>query len=164
MLSIQNAELKDIPLIRDLCFKVWPQTYAGIISNEQIDYMLELMYSEQSLQKQMTEQHCQFILVYDGKEPVGFASFSETEPMIFKLHKIYILSGQQGKGTGKFVIDYIINEIKSKGATALRLQVNKRNKAKSFYEKLGFTVLYEFDFPIGNNFVMDDYLMEKKLM
>jgi ribosomal protein S18 acetylase RimI-like enzyme len=163
MLSIQHAELTDIPLIRELCLKVWPQTYEGIISNEQIEYMLELMYSEQSLQKQMTEQRCQFIFVYDDKDPVGFASFSETEPTVFKLHKIYILPGQQGKGTGKFVIDHIISRIKSKGATALQLQVNKRNKAKSFYEKLGFAVLYEFDFPIGNNFVMDDYLMEKKI-
>ena len=164
MLSIKNAGLKDIPLIRELCFKVWPQTYSGIISTEQIEYMLELMYSEQSLQKQMIEQDCQFIFVYDEQEPVGFASFSEAEPGTFKLHKIYILPNQQGKGTGKFVIDYIINEIKPKGAKALQLQVNKRNNAKSFYEKLGFVELYQHDFPIGNNYVMDDYVMEKKLI
>lgn len=164
MLSIKEATVKDIPLIRELCFKVWPQTYTGIISNEQIDYMLELMYSEKSLHQQMSEQQCKFIFVYDDNDAVGFASFSETSPSIFKLHKIYILPNQQGKGTGKFVIDYIINEIKTKGATALHLQVNKRNKAKSFYEKLGFTELYQFDLPIGNNFVMDDYLMEKKLV
>ena len=164
MLSIKEATVKDIPLIRELCFNVWPQTYTGIISNEQIEYMLEMMYSEQSLHQQMSEQQCKFIFVYDDSDAVGFASFSETSPSIFKLHKIYILPNQQGKGTGKFVIDHIINEIKTKGATVLQLQVNKRNKAKSFYEKLGFTELYQFDLPIGNNFVMDDYLMEKKLV
>ena len=61
------------------------------------------------------------------------------------------------------MIDHIINTIKAQNISALRLQVNKRNKAKDFYEKIGFTVLYEFDFPIGNGYVMDDYLMEKKL-
>ena len=163
MLSIKNAGLNDIPLIRELCFKVWPQTYKGIIPDEQIGYMLDLMYSEQSLQKQITEEHCHFIFVYDDDNAVGFASFGQTEPGIFKLHKIYILPNQQGKGTGKFVIDHIINEVRNKGALALQLQVNIRNKAKSFYEKLGFTTLYQYDFPIGNGWVMDDFLMEKKL-
>jgi ribosomal protein S18 acetylase RimI-like enzyme len=163
MLSIKNADIKDILLIRELCFKVWPQTYKGIISEEQINYMLDLMYSEESLQKQMIEQQCQFIFVYDDEEPVGFASFGKTAPGVFKLHKIYILPGQQGKGTGKFVIDHIIKEVKNKGGNVLQLQVNIRNQAKKFYEKLGFTTLYQFDFPIGNGYVMDDYLMEKKL-
>jgi len=163
MLSIQKASVEDIPLVRELCFKIWPQTYTGIISKEQIDYMLELMYSEESLKKQMIEDNCRFIFVYDDETPVGFASFGPTEPGIFKLHKIYILPDQQGKGTGKFVIDHIINTIKAENISVLRLQVNKRNKAKDFYEKIGFTVLYEFDFPIGNGYVMDDYLMEKKL-
>jgi diamine N-acetyltransferase len=45
----------------------------------------------------------------------------------------------------------------------LQLQVNRRNKAKSFYEKLGFIIIKEFDFDIGNGYVMDDYLMEKKI-
>ena len=163
MLSIKKAGVEDIPLIRELCFKIWPQTYAAIISKEQIGYMLELMYSESSLKKQMTEEGCRFIFVYDDERPIGFASFGQVEPGIFKLHKLYILPDQQGKGTGKFVIDHIISTIKAENISALRLQVNRRNKAKDFYEKIGFTVLYEFDFPIGNGYVMDDYLMEKKL-
>jgi diamine N-acetyltransferase len=163
MLSIKKAGVEDISLIRELCFKIWPQTYAAIISKEQIDYMLDLMYSEESLKKQMLEDNCRFIFVYHDERPVGFASFGPAEPGIFKLHKIYILPDQQGKGTGRFVIDHIINTIKAENISALRLQVNRRNKAKDFYEKIGFSVLYEFDFQIGNGYVMDDYLMEKKL-
>jgi diamine N-acetyltransferase len=164
MLSIRDADINDIPLIRELCFKVWPQTYSHLLTKEQIDYMLELMYSKASLERQMTEENCRFIFVCDNNEPVGFASFSEIEPAIYKLHKIYILQNQQGKGTGKFVLDYIINTIKPKGATALRLQVHRKNQAKSFYEKLGFTVILEFKFDIGHGYVMDDYMMEKKLL
>ncbi len=159
-LSIIPAAEDDIPLIRLLTNKIWPQTYSSIISKEQIDYMLEMMYSVQSLEKQM-RTGAPFIIVYDEGEPVGFASYGEISPNVFKLHKIYILPSQQGKGTGKFVIDYIIADIKNKGAAALQLQVNRRNKAKSFYEKIGFAVIKEFDFDIGNGYVMDDYLMEK---
>lgn len=164
MLSIRNAAIKDIPLIRALCFKVWPQTYSSLLSKEQVDYMLEMMYSEASLKKQMIDEDCRFIFVYDNDEPVGFASFSETDPMIFKLHKIYILQNQQGRGTGKFIIDYIIDTIKSEGATALRLQVHRKNKAIKFYEKSGFTILFEFKFDIGKGYIMDDYMMEKNLV
>ena len=162
MLNIRSASIKDIPLIRELTFKVWPQTYAAIISQQQIGYMLDLMYSEASLKEQMNDG-CRFIIVYDDKEPVGFAAYQETRPNTWKLHKIYILATQQGKGTGKFVIDHIVKEIQQLGATALQLQVNRHNKARSFYEKIGFTVIDEADFDIGNGYFMNDYVMEKKL-
>jgi diamine N-acetyltransferase len=162
LFSIKNASVDDVPLIRELTFKVWPQTYAAIISQQQIDYMLEMMYSEASLKKQMDEG-CRFIIIYDEKEPVGFAAYQEIKSTIWKLHKIYILTTQQGRGTGKFVIDHIIKEIEKEGATALQLQVNRHNKARSFYEKIGFTVIEEADFDIGNGYFMNDYVMEKKL-
>jgi diamine N-acetyltransferase len=158
--EIRNATAEDIPLIRELTYKVWPQTYAAVLSQEQIDYMLEMMYSPASLEKQMNDG-AQFIFVYDSTEPVGFASYQETEPSIYKLHKIYVLPSQQGKGTGRFVIDHIIAEIKNKNAKALQLQVNRNNKAKSFYERLGFVAIKEIKLDIGNGFFMDDYIMEK---
>ena len=159
--KIRRATSKDIPLIRDLCFKIWPQSYASILSKEKIDYMLEMMYSQVSLEKQMNDGS-QFIFVYDDEEPVGFAAYFEKTPSIYKLDKIYVLPSEQGKGTGRFVIDYIIGETRQKGATALQLQVNRDNKAKNFYEKLGFVVIDYQDFDIGNGFFMNDYVMEKK--
>lgn len=162
MHSIRNASVNDIALIRELTFQVWPQTYASIISQQQIDYMLDMMYSEDALRKQM-EEDCQFIIVYDNQQPVGFAAYQEIEPQLFKLHKIYILPTQQGKGTGKFAINYVAEEIKKMNGTALQLQVNRHNKAKSFYEKIGFTVLKEIDLEIGGGYFMNDYVMEKKL-
>ena len=162
MLSIKKATIQDIPLIRELCFRIWPQTYAPVLSQDRIDYMLEYMYSAASLQRQMA-QGSQFIFVYDDEEPVGYAAYFHKGHDIYKLDKIYVLPSQQGKGTGKFVIDYIINEIKQKGATALQLQVHRKNKARNFYEKLGFVIIEEKDFDIGQGFFMNDFVMEKKL-
>lgn len=162
MYTIRKATADDIPLIRELVYEVWPQTYASILSQEQIDYMLDKMYSPGSLQKQI-DAASQFILVYEGNEPVGFAAYFESAPSVYKLDKIYILLSQQGKGTGRFMIDHIIDEIRQKGATALQLQVNRHNKAKNFYEKLGFAIIEEKDFDIGQGFFMNDYVMEKQL-
>jgi ribosomal protein S18 acetylase RimI-like enzyme len=125
--------------------------------------MLDMMYSEAALERQMTKEGCQFIVVYENGNPVGFASYAETEPKRWKLHKIYVLQNQQGKGTGRFVIDHIITEIKKKDASSLFLQVNINNKAKSFYEKLGFAEVDLINLDIGNGFFMNDYIMEKNL-
>lgn len=169
MLSIIKASAVDIPLIRQLTFAIWPQTYSHLLSKEQLDYMLDMMYSSASLQKQMEEDGCIFIIVYDDGEPVAFASYAqhpadnESKPKIWKLNKIYILSTHQRKGTGKFIINYIIDEIKPKHAKALQLQVNRQNKAKDFYEKLGFKIIQTADFDIGNGYFMNDYVMELTL-
>lgn len=161
-MTIRKAYPADIPLIRDMAYKIWPQTYASILSKEQLDYMLNLLYSEKVLHEQI-EGNTEFVIAYDGVHPVGFASFSLIEPFVFKLHKIYVLTSQQGKGTGRFIIDQLLKGMKTKGAVALQLNVNRHNNAKSFYEKLGFVVVKEEDVDIGNGYYMNDYVMEKAL-
>lgn len=163
MFTVRKAYIADIPLIRELTFAIWPQTYAHLLGKEQIDYMLTMMYSPASLQKQMEEDGCTFIIVYDNHTPVAFASYSQIKPQVWKLHKIYVLASQQGKGTGKFIINYIVEEIKSFAAKALQLQVNRENAAQHFYKKLGFVVAEEADFDIGNGYFMRDYVMQLDL-
>jgi N-acetylglutamate synthase-like GNAT family acetyltransferase len=162
MFEIRHATINDIPAIRDLVFKVWPQTYAGILPQDKIDYMLDLMYSEASLKKQI-EGGSQFILIDNDSEAVGYAAYQGTGAGIFKLHKLYVLPSQQGKGTGRHMVDYIIDQIKKQGAKLLELQVNRANKARYFYEKIGFAIRESIDLDIGNGYIMDDYIMEKKV-
>lgn len=161
-MAIRKAYPADIPLIRDMAYKIWPLTYGSILSKEQLDYMLDLFYSEKELHEQM-EKHTEFIIVYDGVHAVGFASFSLSAPQLYKLHKIYVLPSQQGKGTGRYIIDQLEKAMKAKGATTLQLNVNRHNTAKSFYEKLGFAVIKEEDIDIGSGYFMNDYVMEKRL-
>lgn len=162
MFKIRDAGIADISLIRELTYQVWPQTYAALLSAEQIDYMLEMMYSESSLQQQM-ESGARYILVYENDTPVGFASFQHMESAVYKLHKLYVLPSQQGKGTGRYLLNHIIERIRPAGAAALQLQVNRNNTAKQFYEKMGFTAIKEIKLDIGGGYVMDDYVMEMRL-
>jgi hypothetical protein len=41
-----------------------------------------ILYNEQTLKKEM-KQGVEFIFVYDGPHPVGFASFSKTQPEVY---------------------------------------------------------------------------------
>lgn len=165
MITFHEGNIKDIPLIRELTFKIWPVTYGPILSREQIDYMLEMMYSPASLEQQMLEQGHRFVIAYESSQPAGFASFSrkDTDNAAYKLHKIYVLPGFQGKGVGKKLIDHIIQSILPVGAKTLELNVNRHNTAKTFYEKQGFEIVRTEDIAIGKGYFMNDYVMEKKL-
>jgi diamine N-acetyltransferase len=163
-LSLRFADIHDINTIGFLAQQIWPYTYKNILSADQLNYMMDLFYSPSSLKKQMKEDKHTFVLIEDTEGSLGFASFSKISASgIYKLHKIYVLPELQGKGIGKAMIDFIINHIKPIGATALQLNVNRHNKARSFYERLGFSVIHEEDIDIGNNFFMNDYVMEKKI-
>ena len=159
-LRLRTASERDVVLIRELAARIWPDTYRAIISPLQIDYMLGLMYSEKALLNQMKEGH-EFVIVSDGPEPIGFASISMIDKHSYKLHKLYILPGNQGKGVGRFVIEQLINAVIRKGGDRLRLNVNRNNSARIFYERLGFKQIAEEDIDIGNGYFMNDYVMEK---
>ncbi len=165
MITFHQGNIKDISLIRELTFKTWPATYGAILSREQIDYMLEMMYSPASLEKQILKQGHHFIIAYENNQPAGFASYSqkESDNAAYKLHKIYVLPSLHGKGVGKKIIDHIVQSILPAGAKTLELNVNRRNTAKTFYEKQGFEIVGTEDIPIGNGYFMNDYVMKKKL-
>ena len=56
MCLIRKASLEDIPLINEMAKEVFPATYHKILSAEQLDYMMEWMYSPKSLRQQIEEQ------------------------------------------------------------------------------------------------------------
>ncbi len=165
MIPVSKVDIESIPVIQDLAEKTWKVAYSSIISPDQIKYMLDLFYSEASLKKQMQEGH-QFIIAREKGKGVGFASYaakSADEPYTYRLHKIYIAPDQQGKGIGKLLIGFIINDISTHNATNLELNVNRNNKAMDFYSKIGFKVLRKEDINIGNGFFMNDYVMSLPL-
>jgi GNAT superfamily N-acetyltransferase len=160
-LLIRPADLDDINTIGFLAQQIWPDTYGDILSAEQLKYMLKLIYSPKSLRRQMVDEHQQFLIVEQTEDPIGFASWSVTAaPGVYKLHKLYVLPGRQGKGLGKTLLQFILETLRPEGATTLRLNVNRHNKARQFYERMGFTVIGEEDIDIGHGYFMNDYIME----
>jgi diamine N-acetyltransferase len=164
-MEIKKAGKEYIATIQHLAETIWPEAYGKIISPEQLLYMLNLIYSKTSLTAQIEKGH-QFVLAIENNEPIGFASFSQKsdeEFSTFRLHKIYVLPNVPTKGIGSFLLSYVCNESIKQGSTLLELNVNKYNSAMQFYLKKGFSVLREEVIDIGEGYVMDDYVMVKKL-
>lgn len=154
------AQKKHLETIQKLAHQIWPIAYAEILSKEQLDYMLHLIYSIDSLENQMKNQV--FLLLEYENQFIGFASFEQNYSNLnkTKIHKLYILPTLQGKGFGIKTIDFISDiAIKNKNLSLI-LNVNRFNKAKDFYQKYGFSIKEEIKIDIGNNFIMDDFIME----
>jgi diamine N-acetyltransferase len=164
-LEIIPADETQLIIVQDLAHRTWPATFQNILSPDQIAYMLELMYNLSELTQQVREKGIVFILAKEGNDYLGFAAYETNyhgNPAT-KLHKIYVLPQAQGKGVGKVLMDYVISTALQHRNDALLLNVNRSNPALRFYQKVGFAIIAEEDIPIGNGYLMEDYVMEKKL-
>lgn len=158
-IKINAAQLQ---IIQDLAYAIWPSAYGEILSKEQLQYMLTKFYSFDALEQQMIEKkHVFYIAVDNFDKPLGFVAYElNCEPQKTKIHKIYVLPETQGTGLGKQLVALVKEQALENNQKTIFLNVNKYNKAKLFYEKLGFVIIKEEVIDIGNNYVMDDFVME----
>jgi len=161
MFEIRKANLKDCPAIQEVAKVAFPATYKDILTPEQLDYMMEWMYSTENLYKQMEQEGHIYHIAYHGNKPVGYVSVQSQGKDLFHLQKIYVLPSCQGLGLGKVLFEQAIKTIKAihPSPCVMELNVNRNNKALFFYEKMGMRKAREGDFPIGNGFYMNDYIM-----
>lgn len=165
MIKIRLLAKEELPLVQSIAYRTWPSTFAEILTPEQIEYMLNWMYSLEMLQSQFEKGHT-FLLAEDNGEEFGFAGFelNYAEGPKAKLHKIYLLPSSQGKGVGKALIFEVAKRARKSGQKNLLLNVNKYNqKAIDFYLRIGFQEIYKEVINIGNGYVMDDVVMELEL-
>lgn len=161
---IRKATAQDIPLIKSMAEIVFKTTYKDILSPEQMEYMMEMMYSSDSLCRQMTEEGHIFLLLDD----IAYVSyrFDRKEELceIYHLEKLYVLPAFQGRGIGRKMFDTVVSEIFSvaRAPFKIELNVNRHNPAVAFYERIGMHKDRQGDFPIGNGFYMNDYIMVTK--
>lgn len=166
MVQIQKAGADDLQSIHDMAQVVFRNTYREILSPDQMEYMMEMMYSLPNLRMQLEEGH-HYYIAQDGEMRLGYVSVQhegtdEEGIEVFHLHKIYVMPDAQGHGVGKMLLDTAIDHAKQIAAgrnARIELNVNRYNKAVDFYRHIGMRVLLEEDFPIGNGFYKTDYIM-----
>lgn len=169
-MTIRPATYDDIPAINAMAQVVFRQTYRDILSPQQMEFMMDWMYSPENLAGQMDGGH-RFFLAEDDSSPQGYVSVrpdgmdTDGTP-VFHLEKIYVMPESQGFGLGKALFETAVTAVRkavNNAPARMELNVNRNNPAVGFYKKLGMSILRQGDFPIGHGFYMNDYIMGIKI-
>lgn len=165
MITFRKAGMEDTPLIEELAQEIFRHTYREILSPEQTDYMMEWMYSQQSLKRQIGEEGHIYHIVYYGGEAVGYFSVQQQGERLWHLQKIYLRKEMQGKSVGKQMFLKAVEYIRENSVlpATMELNVNRNNPAVAFYEKMGMHKASQGDFHIGDGYYMNDYIMAMEI-
>ena len=157
---IRPAGEADIPVVRSLAETIWWSSYPGILSDAQIRYMLEWMYSAERLAADLARGVRYGIAEVDGL-PVGYvATEAASATDTLHLHKLYLLSSHQGLGLGQWLLGEVLALAVESGLRQVELRVNKGNlRALKAYERAGFRCREAVVADIGGGFVMDDFIL-----
>jgi len=151
----------DIEITARLAHKIWNQHYVAIIGQKQVDYMLDKFQSIKAIKSQINKGY-EYFLVLNDKKAIGYlcliADYTSKKLMI---SKIYTEKAVRGRGFGLQMINFTKKTAREKEMKTIWLTVNKYNSnAISWYEKLNFEIVKEIKKDIGNNYIMDDFVLE----
>lgn len=163
--SLIEAGVEHLQMIHDMAEIAFRDTYADILSQAQMDYMMDWMYSIPNLRSQLADGHV-YHIAFCGDKPCGYVSVQpegmDGGVMVWHLQKLYVLPSEKGNGLGRILFEKAVSYASKKSSPTpcrIELNVNRNNPSVSFYRHLGMKVLRQGDFPIENGFYMNDYIM-----
>lgn len=169
-ITINQIGIKEWETIQKIAHKTWPNTFGEVMPMEQINYMLELMYTKEALTTQMGKGHTFLMATLLDKnefdKALGFTSYESHYQSTnhLMIHKLYLLPQIQGVGLGAKFIEKLSAIALENGNKHLRLKVfHKNDKAIGFYKKMGFQKTGTATTDIGKNYIILDNVMVKDL-
>ena len=104
-----------------------------------------------------------YLMMREGSRTVGYAAYVPEGDRLF-LSKIYILKDFRHQGRTSAVFDHLREVARALGLRAVYLTVNRENtNSVEVYKHEGFEIVDTQDKPIGDGFVMNDFIMEMKV-
>ena len=143
----------------EMAIDIWHECFEGVISDEQIDYILENFQSFAAIKKQVgSENYEYFKFVLDGTR-IGYFAVAAQPDNTMMLSKLYMYKEYRGNGYAKKAFEFIKDLARQKCCKSIWLTVNRHNYgAMKVYEAFGMKIIREQVTDIGNGFVMDDYV------
>jgi Acetyltransferases len=147
-----------------LASEIWREHYIGIITAEQVDYMLDKFQSVHAIADQIEHQGYEYFLMRTNGINVGYLAVKPEDSKLF-LSKFYLLKEHRGQGYGSRAIRFLAELCRERGLNAIWLTVNRHNASSiAVYERNGFRIVRTQVADIGGGYVMDDYVMEKEIL
>jgi GNAT superfamily N-acetyltransferase len=163
--EIATLQPSEVEQLCALARTIWREHYPPIIGEAQTDYMLEQRYTAQIVGRELESDAIWWDVLKVDREPIAFASSLRLDPSNeLKLDKLYVRPDRQRHGYGGLLIGHTCARARELGCDTVVLAVNKRNsKAIAAYRKHGFAVREAVVKEIGSGFVMDDYIMVRRV-
>ncbi len=159
---------EDCARLAALASQIWHEYWPALIGKDQTDYMVENFQSLPAIRRDMREHAYEywFLRAEDDGRIVGYTGGRmEPETGRFFISKIYLLAEERGKHFASRVVEFYEKLCRDRDLSALYLTVNKHNNLgiRAYLGK-GFETVDAVETDIGNGFVMDDYIMEKRVL
>lgn len=164
--EIRPIDPNEIEVVANLARRIWYACYTEMISAEQIEYMLEMMYSVDVIKREIDKEDVHYdVLVLDGSI-IGYTAYGPAEDDgDLMLHKLYIDPDYQRDGHGGQSLRHVEDFARSNGYKRVVLRVNRTNtRGVPAYKKNGYEILRTDVADIGGGYVMDDYVMGKDVV
>lgn len=157
-----NSE-PDIVRLAAIADEIWHQHYSTILSENQIDYMVDKFQSVDGMTQQMINQGYEYYFITVNGEEIGYLGIRKDVDKLF-LSKLYIKEEYRGKHYASEVLEQLKQLCVNRNLKAIWLTVNRYNENTiAVYKKKGFQIVRTQVADIGEGYVMDDYVMEMNL-
>lgn len=159
--SIQSPD--EIQKLAVLANEIWHEYFPCLLTEAQINYMVEKFQSEEALTKQIAEGYQYCIFLYQNQPAGYFGVCLQSDGSLF-LSKLYLKQEYRGKGLASVLFQEVQHLAKICGASSIWLTVNKHNdQAIAVYKHFGMEIIRSQVTDIGSGFVMDDYVLSVPL-
>lgn len=146
--------------IASIADEIWHEFFPCILSDGQIDYMVEKFCSFEAMKNNIAAEDYSYYIIKHGTEDIGYTAIKPDGNRLF-LSKLYLKKAERGKKYARAVMDIHRNYCRENGFDGIWLTVNKYNASSiAAYKAMGFDISGEGIADIGNGYVMDDYYME----
>lgn len=150
-----------------LADEIWHEYWPALIGDAQTDYMVENFQSLEAIERDMREHAYEYWLMRaedDGRIAGYTGGRVEPETNRFFISKIYLRAEERGHGFASQTIRFYEDLCRARGLAALYLTVNKHNDlGVRAYRGKGFETIDSVETDIGQGFIMDDFIMEKRI-
>ncbi len=160
--EIINVDDKLVHPTSEIASTIFIDHFKDIIGLDQAEYMVNLFLSPKAIEEELSQGTVFKLFSIDG-ENVAFTEYKIDGDRLF-LSKLYVLKTKRGLGISGKLLNDAIAYAKKNNLKSIYLTVNKYNSNTiEIYKHWGFNIIDAVMNDIGHGYVMDDYIMEKKI-
>lgn len=168
---VRKAIFEDAQALVEISRITFYDTYHAFNQKENMDLYMDTYFSLSAIQEELNNPANTFLLYFTDQQLKGYVKLCDKpvpEPFngeeVLEIARLYVLSSEHGKGSGKLLMEKSIEYARQLGKTAIFLIVWKENaRALAFYRKCGFDIVGEQEFMLGTD-LQHDWLMKKSLL